>query len=75
MTRKEIEAEFIALTQLKVKRNPGILIHFVETGEGKASHPERKCTCKKPLTGITFCHCFCDGDDDSTRPDATGRLD
>lgn len=70
-----MEAELIALAQLRAKRHPSLLIRFVPTGDGKATYPERKCTCKRPLTGITFCHCFCDRDDDSTRPDATGRLD
>ena len=73
MTRKEMEAELFALAQLQVKRNPGILIQFVETGEGKPAHPERKCTCKKPRTGIAFCHCLCDSDDDSgpTQPEGS----
>ncbi len=65
MTRQEMEAELIALAQIRAKRHPAILIQFVPTGDDKPAYPERKCTCKKPLAGIAFCHCLCDTDDDS----------
>jgi hypothetical protein len=72
MTRKEIEAELIALTKLRVQRHPSLLIQFVATGDDKVAYPERKCTCKAPLAGIAFCYCFSSSDDDSARRNRKG---
>lgn len=69
MTRKDIEAEFIALAHLKAQRQPSILVRFVAARDGKAAYPERKCTCKAS-PGLAFCYCFSDSNEDSDeRPD------
>jgi hypothetical protein len=62
MTRKEIEAELIALVQLHAQRHPGLVVRFVTAVGGKEAYPERECACKAPLGRIAFCYCFCKND-------------
>jgi hypothetical protein len=75
MTRKEIEAEFIALAQQQMERlHPGIVVRFVPSQEeSKPIGTDRKCCCHALPGQIVFCHCLC-GDDDPYGPADPGKI-
>lgn len=74
-TSKHRAGELITLARLLAERQPNIniMVQFVPSLDEMTAHPERKCTCGRPVRGIAFCYCLVGGKEDYDTAETAGR--